>query len=75
MSTDEVEGPVCEADSETFKREALRIRFRRALMALPGGTAWLLHVARLFEFRERLLGPGDFGMPTRLRVLMFRHGW
>lgn len=48
-------------------REEARIRFRRQMMAVPGGVDWLAYVARLFDHREALLGPGDFGMPQRLQ--------
>lgn len=57
-----------EAQSESFRRELQRIEFRQRLMSTPEGMAWLLHVARLFGFRENILGPGDFGMPDHLRA-------
>lgn len=62
-------------ESETFRRELQRIEFRRALMSLPGGVGWLLHVARLFDFVESILGPGGFEMPDGLRIKMFQIGW
>lgn len=63
------------AETEGFRREALRIQFRQALMSVPGGVEWLVHVGKLFKFREQLLGPGDFGVPTSIRVMLYQLGW
>lgn len=63
------------SDLDALQREEQRIRFRQTLMSLPGGVAWLLHVSRLFDFRESLLGPGGFGVPHPLRVLLHARGW
>lgn len=60
--------------TEGFKQEEYRIRFRQALMSLPGGTKWLVHVGQLFGFRERLLGPG-IGLPDELRILLYKIKW
>ena len=52
------------------KRKYRRIDFRRRLMACDGGPEWLLHCARLYNFRERLLGPDHIGLPKSLRIQM-----
>ena len=59
-------------DNELFPEELARIRWRSALLAAPGGSAWLVHVGRLFEFNEKLLGPRHIGLPQELRVALFR---
>ena len=64
-----------EAESDSFKQELVRINFRRDMLSLPGGPEWLLHISRLFGPSERILGPGNFGLPDRLRVMMHRLGW
>lgn len=64
-----------EVQSERFKQEAIRIRFRQALLSLPGGPAWMVHIGRLFGFRERFFAPGNFGLPRALRLRMHRLGW
>lgn len=64
-----------EHESEGFRRESVRIQFRQALLSLPGGPAWLVHIGRLFGFREQFFAPGNFGLPTALRVAMHRLGW
>ncbi len=63
------------SELDAHQRQEQRIRFRQDLMSLPGGVAWLLHVSRLFDFRESVLGPGGFGLPHRLRVLLHERGW
>jgi len=57
------------------QEEDRRIQFRQDLLSLPGGQAWLIHVGGLFGWRERLLGPGGFGMPDGLRIAMHARGW
>lgn len=58
-----------------FKEEYQRIRFRQAVMSLPGGANWLAHIARLFGTREKFFAPGNFGFPRRLRIALHRLGW
>ena len=65
-------GVAVNVDLDMLQREEVRIRFRQRLMALPGGVAYLLHVARLYDFGERLLGPDSVGLPDGLRTAMFR---
>jgi hypothetical protein len=64
-----------EVQSEGFRQELVRIRFRQALLSLPGGPAWLVHIGRLFGFHERFFAPGNFGLPNVLRIGMYRLGW
>ena len=51
-------------------REAVRIRWRQTLMSVPGGVAWLLHVSRLYDHQERLIGPHHIGLPDDIRLSM-----
>lgn len=55
------------AEAESMQREVQRIEWRRAMMQVEGGVEWLLHVSRLYGFRERLIAPDHIGMPTALR--------
>lgn len=43
--------------SAKFQREAERIRWRRELMARPGGTQRLVELGRKVGWREQDLGP------------------
>lgn len=46
--------------------QAKRIQWRERLMRCDGGPEWLLHVSRLYGFREKLLGPDHIGLPDTL---------
>lgn len=57
-------------ENELFPHELERIRWRSFLMAIPGGVEWLVHVSRLYDGREQLIGPRHIGLPDDLRVKM-----
>lgn len=65
-------------DLSSLEAERLRILWRQRLMAVPGGVGWLLHCARLYNDRERLLGPDHLGLPRAIAQTMatkeFTHG-
>ena len=59
-------------EKTSFEREEERIRFRRNLMSFVGGTQWLVHVSTLFGHNEKILGPGDFGLPLDLQQQLYK---
>jgi len=60
-------------DTSSLEAERQRILWRQRRMAVPGGVDWLLHCARLYGDRERLLGPDHLGLPSKIAQALPTH--